>query len=83
MGGVHPLVTEGAADFKDGPHAGHSQALEEQLRGDTQINISGVGVHAGDERAGVSPTMHRLQDWGFYLHIALLTQGVADGSNNG
>ena len=37
----------------------------------------------GDERAGVSPTMHRLQDWGFYLHIALLTQGVADGSNNG
>ena len=83
MGGVHALVTERAANFEDGPHAGHSQALEEQLRGDTQINIGGVGVHAGDERAGVSPAMHRLQDWGFYLHIALLAQGVADGSNNG
>ena len=76
VGGVGPFIAEIASDLEHPAHTADHESLEVQLRGDTQVQISVVGIDVGAERPGIRPAVNGLQDRGLDLEEVMGEQGL-------
>ena len=79
VGGVDALVAEVAVDLEHTVDAADQAALEEQFRGDAQVQIQVEGVHVRGERTGGRATVQGLQHRGFDLEEVVGIEGVTQG----
>ena len=79
VGGVDALVAEIAVDLEHTVDAADQAALEEQFRGDAQVQIQVEGVHVRGERTGGRATMQGLQHRGFDLEEVMSIEGATQG----
>ena len=72
------LVAEVAVEFKDLGEATYEQALEKELRRDTQGKVHAEGIVVSLEGAGGSTTGNTLKHGGLDFEVVTLVEEAAD-----
>lgn len=81
MTGGNALIAQHAANLVDPLQAPHDQALEIELGGDAQVEVSIEGVVVGDEGPGERSAGDGLEHGGINLEEAALVQIAAQGAD--
>ena len=82
MTGGKPFVTEVAVDFEYPLETTDHQALEEQLRSNTQVHVDTQGVVVSHERTRRGTTRNHLQHRGFDFHEVSVGEVLTHDADN-